>query len=67
MKNDLITIAVERMSNGMKLRSSTTLPMSMFDYTVAIPGSVVWGEIVFLQANLDEKEEEISAKLNDKP
>ena len=62
MQNDLITITVERMSNGKKLRSSTTLPMSIFDLAAESPGFVFWGEIIFLMSDLDEKEKAMSAR-----
>jgi len=65
MKNDLIIIAVERMSNGNKLRSSTALPMSIFVSSAEHSGVIVWDEILFLMDQLDEKE--TNEKLNDKP
>ena len=64
MKNDIITITVERMSSGKKLISSTALPMSIFDYASEYPGSVVWGEIVLLVGWLDEKEKKHTSTPN---
>jgi hypothetical protein len=61
MKNDIITITVERMSNGKRLSVSTMFPESMLDSCFDDPREVVLGEIRPLMAQLDEKE--INSKL----